>query len=190
MPERNIEFGKYGARGLKGHEAVARQLDALAGYIATPVTARRGLLARLHYLTRSTHAREAARAAGLTVTDRTLRAWTAGPRTPSRRNLAAIEQAYRTVRRENVARYLTARLNREGRGTRVEIHPINQSAVDRPRQRAVEFRTMNVRRWDRIVAAWAAADDQELDDAWIDQVVDLGSQWGQYEYVTNVGFAA
>ncbi|MCX4564667.1 transcriptional regulator [Streptomyces phaeochromogenes] len=190
MPERNIEFGKYGAHGIKGHEAVARQLDALAGYIATPITARRGLQARLHYLTRSDHARQAARAAGLTVTDRTLRAWQAGTRTPSRRNLAAIEQAYRTVRRENVARYLTARLNREGRGTRVEIHPLNQSAVDRPRQRAVEFRSMNVRRWDRIVAAWAAADDQELDDAWVDQVVDLGSQWGQYEYVTNVGFAA
>ncbi|MGW2286958.1 transcriptional regulator [Streptomyces phaeochromogenes] len=190
MPERNIEFGKYGARGIKGFEAVARQLDALAGYIATPVTARRGLQARLHYLTRSDHARQAARTAGLTVTDRTLRAWQAGTRTPSRRNLAAIEQAYRTVRRENVARYLTARLNREGRGTRVEIHPINQSAVDRPRQRAVEFRTMNVRRWDRIVAAWAAADDQELDDAWVDQAVDLGSQWGQYEYVTNIGFAA
>jgi hypothetical protein len=190
MPERNIEFGKYGARGIKGHEAVARQLDALAGYIATPVTARRGLLARLHYLTRTPHARTAARAAGLTVTDRTLRAWLDGRRTPSRRNLERIEQAYRTVRRENVARYLTARLNREGRGTRVEIHPVNQSGVDRPRQRVVEFRTMNVRRWDRIVAAWAAGDDQELDDAWVDQVVDLGSQWGQYEYVTNVGFAA
>ncbi len=72
MPERNIEFGKYGARGIKGHEAVARRLDALAGYIATPVTARRGLLARLHYRTRSDHACAAARAAGLTVTDRTV----------------------------------------------------------------------------------------------------------------------
>ncbi|MEV2231685.1 transcriptional regulator [Streptomyces phaeochromogenes] len=190
MPERNIEFGKYGARGIKGFEAVARQLDALAGYIATPVTVRRGLLARLHYLTRSDHARQAARAAGLTVTDRTLRAWQTGTRSPSRKNLERLEQAYRIVRRENIARYLTTRLNREGRGTRVEIHPLNQSQVDRPRQRAVEFRTMNVRRWDRIVAAWAAGDDQELDDAWVDQVVDLGSQWGQYEYVTNVGFAA
>ncbi|MFF7566630.1 transcriptional regulator [Streptomyces pseudovenezuelae] len=190
MPERNIEFGKYGARGIKGHEAVARQLDALAGYIATPVTARRGLLARLHYLTRTPHARTDARAAGLTVTDRTLRAWTAGTRTPSRKNLEAIEQAYRTVRRENVARYLTARLNRDGRGTRVEIHPLNQSQVSRTRQRPVEFRALNVRRWDRIVAAWAAGDDQELDDAWVDLVVDLGSQWGQYEYVTNIGFAA
>ncbi|MFB7330958.1 transcriptional regulator [Streptomyces adustus] len=190
MPERNIEFGRYGAGGIKGHQAVARQLDALAGYIATPVTARRGLLARLHYLTRTDHARAAARAAGLTVTARTLRAWLQGTRSPSRKNLELVERAYRTVRRENVARHLTARLNREGRGTRVEIHPLNQSQVDRPRQRVVEFRTLNVRRWDRIVAAWAADDDRALDDAWIDQVVDLGSQWGQYEYVTNVGFAA
>ncbi|MDQ1034331.1 hypothetical protein QFZ75_000747 [Streptomyces sp. V3I8] len=190
MPERNIEFGKYGAHGIKGHEAVARQLDALAGYIATPVTVRRGLQARLHYLTRTAHARDAARTAGLTVTDRTLRAWQVGTRAPSRKNLARVEQAYRIVRRENVARYLTARLNREGRGTRVEVHPVNQSRVDRPRQRAVEFRTMNVRRWDRIVAAWAAGDERELDEAWVDQVVDLGSQWGQYEYVTTIGFAA
>jgi hypothetical protein len=60
----------------------------------------------------------------------------------------------------------------------VEIPPANQSQVDRPRQRVVAFRTMNVRRWDRIVAAWAAGDDPEMDDAWVDQVVDLGSQWG------------
>ena len=190
MPERTREFGKYGARGIKGHEAVARRLDALAGFIATPITSRRGLLARLHYLTRTPHARAAARAAGLTVTDRTLKAWLDGRRSPSRKNLERIESAYRTVRRHNVARYLLARLNAEGRGTRVEIHPLNQSQVSRPRQRFVEFRTLNIRHWDRIVEAWAAGDDQALDDAWIDQIVDLGSEWGQYEYVTNVGFAA
>ncbi|GAB1333322.1 hypothetical protein ACE1SV_76610 [Streptomyces sennicomposti] len=49
---------------------------------------------------------------------------------------------------------------------------------------------MNVRRWDRIVRAWAAGGGQELDDAWVDQIVDLGSQWGRYEDVTPVGFAA
>ncbi|CAL9335029.1 transcriptional regulator [Streptomyces cellulosae] len=191
MPERNIEFGKFGARGLKGHEAVARRLDALAGFVATPVTARRGLLARLHYLTRTDHAREAAREAGLTVTDRTLKAWLDGRRTPNRRNLERIETAYRTVRRHNVARYLLARLNREGRGTRVEFHPLNQSQVDRPRQRVITYRTLNVRHWDRIVEAWVAQDDAALDEAWIsDAVVDLGSEWGQYEYVSNVGFAA
>ncbi|MFB7598389.1 transcriptional regulator [Streptomyces sp. NPDC056160] len=190
MPERTHEFGLYGARGIKGYEAVARRLDQLAGFITTPVTTRRGLIARLHYLTRSDRARQAARAAGLTVTDRTLKAWLEGRRSPSRTNLDRIERAYRTVRRENVARYLLARLNRDGRGTRVEIHPINQSQVDRPRQRVVEHRTMNVRNWDRIVQAWADNDDQALDDAWVEHIVDLGSQWGQYEYVTNVGFAA
>ncbi|CAM5656971.1 MULTISPECIES: transcriptional regulator [Streptomyces] len=191
MPERNLEFGKYGARGLRGHEAVARRLDALAGFVATPITQRRGLLARLHYLTRTEHARRAARAAGLTVTDRTLNAWLAGRRSPSRRNLENIEAAYRSVRRHNVARYLLARLNREGRGTRVEFHPVNQSQVDRPRQRVVEYRTLNVRHWDRIVEAWARDDAAALDEAWVnDATVDLGSEWGQYEYVTNIGFAA
>ncbi|OIJ64452.1 hypothetical protein [Streptomyces mangrovisoli] len=191
MPERNIEFGKFGARGIRGHEAVARQLDALAGFVTTPVTQRRGLLARLHYLTRSGHARQAARAAGLTVTDRTLKAWLDGRRGPSRKNLELIEKTYRIVRRHNVARYLLARLNREGRGTRVEFHPLNQSQVDRPHHRAVAYRSLNVRHWDRIIEAWAADDATALDDAWItDAVVDLGSEWGQYEYVTTIGFAA
>src|SRR5690348_4433133 len=85
MPERNNDFGKLGARGIKGHEAVARQLDALAGFVATPVTARRGLLARLRYLARSERARAAAREAGLTVTDRMLKAWLDGRWSPSRK---------------------------------------------------------------------------------------------------------
>jgi hypothetical protein len=191
VPERNNEFGKFGARGTKGHEFVARQLDDLAGFIATPIHQRRGLLARLHYLTRTDHARQAAREAGLTVTDRTLKAWLDGRRSPSRKNLERIETAYRTVRRQNVARYLLARLNRRGRGTRVEFHPLNQSQVPRPHQRFVEFRTLNVRRWDRIVSAWTAGDDARLDDVWVnDAVIDLGSEWGQYEYVSNIGFAA
>jgi hypothetical protein len=62
--------------------------------------------------------------------------------------------------------------------------------VPRPNQRVLEYRTLNIRRWNRIVETWAARDDQALDDAWIDQIIDLGSHWGQYEYVTNIGFAA
>ncbi|MEU0632053.1 transcriptional regulator [Streptomyces sp. NPDC005989] len=191
MPERNIDFGKFGARGIKGSDAVIRQLDDFAGGIVTPVTARRGLMARLHYLTKTDHSLAAARDAGLTVTDRTLQAWLEGTRRPSKANLERIDAAYRTVRRRNVARHLLARLNREGRGTRVEIHPLNQSQVARPLQRVVGYRTMNVRRWDRIVDAWAAGDVQGLDEEWTTDVLpDLGSQWGQYEYVTNIGFAA
>lgn len=189
MPEQSHEFGKYGARGIKGSEAVSRVLDSLAGGIATPVTVKRGLMARLHYLTRTPHAWAAAREAGLTVTDRTVKAWLEGRRNPSRVNLERIDSAYWTVRRHNVARHLLRRLNSAG-GTRVELHPLNQSQVPRPRQRVVEYRALNVRRWDRIVEAWAAADAEALDGAWTDVIEDLGSQWGQYEYVTNVGFAA
>lgn len=90
----------------------------------------------------------------MTVTDRTFKAWLDGRRSASRENLERVEVAYRTVRRHNVARYLLARLDREGRGTRVEFHPLNQSQVDRPRQRDVGFRTLTVRHWDRIVEAW------------------------------------
>ncbi|MFC9758675.1 transcriptional regulator [Streptomyces sp. NPDC056921] len=191
MPERNIDFGKFGARGIKGSDAVVRQLDDLAGGIVTPVTVKRGLMARLHYLTKTDHSLAAAKDAGLTVTDRTLQAWLEGTRRPSKANLERIDSAYRTVRRRNVARHLLARLNREGRGTRVEFHPLNQSQVARPLQRVVGYRAMNVRRWDRIVDAWAAGDVQGLDDEWTTDVLpDLGSQWGQYEYVTNIGFAA
>ncbi|WP_331753697.1 MULTISPECIES: transcriptional regulator [unclassified Streptomyces] len=190
MPERTIDFGKFGARGIKGSDAVVRQLDDLAGGIVTPVTVKRGLMARLHYMTKTGHSRVAAKGAGLTVTDRTLQAWLEGKRRPSKASLERIDAAYRTVRRHNVARHLLARLDREGRGTRVEIHPLNQSQVPRPLQRLVEYRTMNVRRWDRIVDAWSTGDHQGLDDAWEDVIVDLGSQWGQYEYVTNIGFAA
>ncbi|WP_424864086.1 transcriptional regulator [Streptomyces sp. MMS24-I29] len=190
MPDRTREFGKYGARGVKGHGLVARRLDELAGGIATPVTVRRGWTARLHYLTKTPHSLAAARDAGLTVTDRTLKTWLDGRRAPSARSLGQIEVAYRTVRRANVARYLLGRLNARGRGTRVEIHPLNQSQVPRPRQRFLEFRALNIRHWDRIVDAWAREDDAALDDAWVEQIVDLGSQWGQYEYCTNIGFAA
>jgi hypothetical protein len=68
------------------------------------------------------------------------------------RLLGRDQRAYRTVRRENVARYLLVRLNREGRGTRVEFYPLNLSQVSRSRQCEVSYRTLNVRHWDRIVA--------------------------------------
>ncbi|MEU1150925.1 transcriptional regulator [Streptomyces sp. NPDC005863] len=189
MSERTRDFGHYGARGIKGSDAVARQLDQLTGYIATPITAKRGLMARLRYLTKSEHARKAAREAGLTVTDRTIKAWLEGKQRPSNSSLKQIEAAYRAVRRQNVARYLLRRLN-DGGGTRVEIHPFNQSQVDRRFQRVLEYRSLNIRRWDMLIRAWAAGDAGGLDDAWVDVIVDLGSQWGKYEYVSAVGFAA
>ncbi|NJA59453.1 transcriptional regulator, partial [Streptomyces sp. NEAU-H3] len=102
MPERNIEFGAYGAQGVKGHELVARRLDSLAGFIASPVTTRRGLTARLRYLTSSPRQLTAARAAGLTISARTIKAQLEGTRRPSARTLRQIHTAYQQVRRQNV----------------------------------------------------------------------------------------
>ncbi|WP_203615929.1 hypothetical protein [Streptomyces sp. SID13726] len=55
----------------------------------------------------------------------------------------------------------------------------------------MSFRQMNVRRWDRLAGAWAAGDAAELDEAWTDAILlDLGSQYGAYEFCTSVGVAA
>lgn len=48
MPERNSDFGRFGASGVRGSELVGQKLDDLAGGIATPITEKRGLMARLN----------------------------------------------------------------------------------------------------------------------------------------------
>lgn len=86
-------------------------------------------LARLHCLTRTDHAKAPPeRPASRSPTAPS----SAGPRaraTPSKKCLAQLDAVYRQVRRHNVARHLLQRLNRQGRGTRVEFHPLNQSQV-------------------------------------------------------------
>ncbi|MBA0051232.1 transcriptional regulator [Streptomyces sp. AJS327] len=190
MPDRTRQFGLYGARGEKGSQAAARVLDRLAleGGIITPVTQRRGLRARLRYLD-SAPGRQAMREAGITVTPRTLARWTRGEQRPNPANLQRLDAAYRAHRRRNVARHLLTRLNARG-GTRVEIHPLDQTTVPDPRRRSLPFRRLRIRRWDDIVSAWQAEDEEALADAWDTELQDLGSDWGKYEWVTSVGFAA
>lgn len=197
MPERTIDFGLYGAQGVPGGEAVARQLDRLARFISSPVTSRRGLAARLRYLNSPAGA-EAMAAAGITAAPRTVRRWRAGTQRPTPANAARIDQAYRSLRRQRVASYLNRRLNAAG-GTRVEITPLDQSAVAESRRRSYAppsrwhqdgLRRINVRRWDEFTAAWAEGDMQAIQEAWIDQIADIDSDWGMYEYVSSTGFSA
>ncbi|WP_406300106.1 transcriptional regulator [Embleya sp. NBC_00888] len=193
MPYRSLEPGKYGMRGTRASALAAQRLDELADGITSPVDTERGLAARLRYLTASTAGYTAMDTAGITVTPRTLAAWLAEDQTPNRANLRRIDAAYRDLRRRNVARSLIHRLNNGGRGTRVELHPHDQSGVrDQHRRVGVAgHRSVNVRRWDAIVRAWAAGDERALDEEWTDGVLaDLGSDWGGYEYATGVGFAA
>ncbi|MFJ8744674.1 transcriptional regulator [Embleya sp. NPDC127516] len=183
MPYRSLEPGKYGMRGTRASALAAECLDEFADGVASPVDTERGLAARLRYLTASNAGYTAMDAAGIAVTPRTLASWLAEDQTPNRANL----------RRRNVARSLIRRLNNGGRGTRAELHPHDQSGVRDQHRRAgvAGHRSVNVRRWDAIVRAWAAGDDRALDEEWTDEVLaDLGSDWGGYEYATGVGFAA
>lgn len=196
MPGRNIDFGHYGARGERSSIAAAHVLDSLAGGITSPVTTRRGLTARLRYMTRSDHARHAMASEGLNPSATTLKKWMDGTQTPKTANLELIDQTYRRMRRHNVARYLLQRLNAGG-GTRVEIHPADDANVKTPHRRPDKnFRKINIRRWDHIVKAWAdgaweKGNETPLDDAWIDELADaIGSDWGAYEYTKSLGFNA
>jgi hypothetical protein len=201
MPDRVGLFGFYGADGIPGGQAVARRLDRLTAFIASPVTSRRGLVARLRYLAGPAGAAAMA-AAGITATPRTVRRWVAGIQRPAPANAAAIDQAYRTLRRRRVASHLLRRLNADG-GTRIEITPLDQSGVAVPRRRDYDIhrragsrwqeagmRRITVRRWDEFVAAWAEDDMTAMDEAWIDQISDIDSDWGMYHFVSSVGFAA
>jgi hypothetical protein len=189
MPERTLDPGHYGARGVRASNAARARLDELAGGISSPVTTDRGLHARLRYLTASQAGYQAMEQAGIHVQPRTLTGWLAEEHTPTAANLQRIDAAYRALRRENVARHLTQRLNAGG-GTRVELHPLDQSGVQRRHQRIVPHRRMTIRRWDHLVSAWAAGDGEQFAQLWDGHLTDLGSQWGQYEYVTAVGFGA
>ncbi|PVC82118.1 transcriptional regulator [Streptomyces sp. CS014] len=191
MAGRWMEFGKYGADGAPGAEALGIAMEGMVRGIASPVDSERGLAARLNYLTRSDAGYEAMDRAGVHVSPRTLMAWLAEERTPNKANLARLDAAYWDLRRRNVAADLKARLNNGGRGTRVEINPVNQRGVEEKYRRDLAPRSINVRGvWDRAVDAWMDDDLDELDAVW-DEVLDLiGSDYDGYSYVSSIGWSA
>jgi hypothetical protein len=186
------DFGLFGADGIPGKIALARQLDDLVTGITSPVDTDRGLHARLRYLTASPHGYEAMDRAGINVTPRTLMAWLAEERVPNAANLRRIDDAYWDLRRRNVVADLKRRLKAEGRGTRVEIFPVDQTGVLTPRRRDLAPRSVTLRGnvWDDMVDAWITGDFDTLDEIWDDVINGLDSDYDAYAFVTAVGFAA
>jgi len=185
--------GKYGASGKPGGEAIAERLTELAGGIKSSASSERGLEARLKYLTNSPAGYQAMERAGISVTPRTLIAWLSGDRDPNKANRARLDAAYADLRHRNVAKSLKRRLNNNGRGTRVEVHPITQAGVTPSRQRDLNVRKVNIRpsQWDRLVDQWAAGDMDGMNNEWEDIAEDtLGSEWGAYTSVSAIGFGA
>ncbi|MFE6872848.1 transcriptional regulator [Kitasatospora sp. NPDC057692] len=149
--------------------------------------------ARLKYLTNSPAGYQAMERAGISVTPRTLFAWLAGDRDPNKANRSRIDAAYRDIRRRNIAKSLKKRLANNGRGTRVEVHPLDQGRVPNQNQRALNVRRINIRpgQWGHLVDAWARGDIAEMDAIWEGIAEDaIGSDWGAYVMVAGVGFGA
>ncbi|MEU8138808.1 hypothetical protein [Streptodolium elevatio] len=197
-------FGAYGADrdtgNIHGGTALGRALeDALErmiteGGIKSPVTTRRGLMARMRYLTTHQGGPAALAEAGITATPATLRTWTRGTRRPLPANAEAIDTAYWNLRARNVLANpgaLKQHLNRGGRGTAIEIHPINQDVVLESRRRELRVRRIQGRYiWDDAVDALVAGNTAALADIWVDAIQELDSDWGAYTYVSHIGLGA
>ncbi|MGW1076689.1 hypothetical protein [Streptomyces sp. NPDC002537] len=182
-------FGYYGARGITGAEALAYEINRIVhtSGIASPVTTRRGLSARLRYLD-SDAGRAALREQG--VTARTLRSWTTGKASPSRSSREKIDNAYWTRRRDNLIRsgQLKRLLDNKGAGRRIEIYPVDQTYVLETRKRPnVTERSVRVRYlWGDMVDAWAVRDLEALDEVWDDVICELDSDYAAYACVTSI----
>jgi hypothetical protein len=194
MAGRWIDFGVFGARGMPGWAALAQQLQEVvrATGVTSPITTRRGLAARLRYLD-SPAGRAALAEAGVTVRPVVVRAWRAGLRRPRPATLDRVERAYLERRASNMIRSgaLERHFDRAGAGTRMEIHPVDQTQVRVPRRRDLATRSVTVRYvWGDLVRAWGEGDQATMDEIWDSIINDLvGSDYDSYSYVSGVGFA-
>ncbi|MEW2558554.1 transcriptional regulator [Streptomyces griseorubiginosus] len=187
--ERWGELGLYGARGMTGGEALARILDSAAGRRIPSVTTRRGLIVRLRYLTWGSRGDHWLRTVGIGVTGRTINRWASGIQWPSPSNLRLIDRAFWLCRRASLADHYKQRLWADGRGRRIEIHPVDQKNVQSSRQRDLRVRNINVRhQWPAVVDAWSSNDHSALEELWMRIVDDLGSDHRAYTYVSHLGF--
>ncbi|MFJ9059968.1 transcriptional regulator [Streptomyces sp. NPDC102409] len=191
MAGRWMDLGAFDARGLPGADALGVAIERMVTGIASSVESERGLAARLNHLTKTDAGYEATDRAGIHVSPRTLMAWLAEERISNKANRSRLDAAYWDLRCRNVAADLKKRLHNNGRGTRVEINPVDQSRVDGRHQRDLSSRSISVRDvWDRAVDAWMDDDVDELDAVWDIIIEDLGSDYDAYTYVSSVGWAA
>lgn len=172
-----MAHGDYGAQGRPSWELLWEHLDSLVEF-------RKGWRAQLRYLDEKAGGAAYLAREGLTPTRDQRRRW-AGKGQPTRTNQAAIDRAYRTLRRRNVIRNLTRKL--EAADAQVEIHPESQQPVKAGRKRPLNARTLRVRRWATLITAWATGDTTGFEQAWLGILEDIGSDSGAYEYASSVG---
>lgn len=176
---------------MTGGEALARRLDEIGANLPSSA---RDFHARVSFLTKTGAGQQAMMDAGIDLNNRHTRAtvlkWLGDTEaTTSAKYRRAVDQAYAARKRVTLAASLKRRLGNQGRGTRVEVYPVDQTNVAPGRRRDLEIRRINIRphRWDDIVDTWARGGD--LDDIWEAIAEDqIGSDWGAYVNVSHIGF--
>lgn len=186
--------GAYGAKGTPGGEAISNRLTELAGGIKSSAGKARGFWARIRHVTKGAKT-EKEKARRLGISESTWRRWRkGGEKKVPRGSGPRVEKRYQEKRKSQTAQQMKRRLGNNGRGTRVEVHPITQAGVDPSRQRDLGgVRKVNIRpaQWDRLVDQWAAGDVDAMNSEWEDIAEDtLGSEWGAYTSVAAIGFGA
>lgn len=180
-------FGQFGAEGVKGGRALARSLDERT--FDHDVEWRRSeeecLQRAVTYLTRKTGGPAALQAHGIQEDLGTLIAWLDGPAAPNTDQRRWLEEAFRDLRRRNIAPSLIHQLNARG-GTRIEFTGAAQDAVQDRHRREERLRKKNIYRWDDIVHAWARQDWLLLQELWLDVIGDM-DDYSRYESVTYIG---
>lgn len=176
-----MAHGDFGAKGRPSWQLLQQEMDSLVSF-------RKGWQAQLNYLDRTGGGAAELAREGLTPTAPQRRRW-AGGGSPTRANQAAISRAYMGLRRRNVIRTLTRRLEARG-GTRVEIHPEDQDPVEEDNRRDLHMRDINIRKWGALVLAWARGDTTAFQAEWERMLENLGSNWRAYRYATSVGIQA
>ena len=181
-------FGQFGAEGAEGGRALAWSLDERT--FDHDVEWRRSqeecLQRAVTYLTRKTGGPAALHAHGIEKDRGTLTAWLDGSAAPDTDQRRRLEEAFRELRRRNIAPSVTRQLNAKG-GTRIQITPVAQDAVHDRHRRQVSHRVKNIYRWDAIVRAWAQQDSLRLEHLWMHIIGDLDSDYRKYEYVSYIG---
>ncbi|MGW8743653.1 transcriptional regulator [Streptomyces sp. NPDC055794] len=174
---------------MPGAVALTTTLDEIALVTEPHKTPEDCLRRNLLYLTRSRAGYLYMQDCGIRLDRQMITAWLAEERRPRLEQQRRLEDAFRLLRRRNMAPSMTRRLNAGG-GTRVEIYPVDQSDVDDKHRRTARWRRKNIYRWDPIVVAWSRSDLRELTHQWHDVITDLDSDWRMYEHVAHLGFWA
>lgn len=173
-----MAHGEYGAQGRPSWELAWEAIDSLIEF-------RKGWPAQLRYLDEKRGGAAYLAREGLTPTRDQRRRW-AGKGAPTRANQAAIQRAYRELRRRNAAGPLLRKL---AGGAQIELHPEGEQPVAPAHRRGLQVRTFRLRNWDRLVRTWAAGDSIGFEAAWKDILeADFGdSDWRAYLYASAVG---